>query len=162
MSEPVKSTTAESPRSVIGNAHVKMRTIAASVAFQAIFEAVGASRQYSQGGAEHPLAVVLQFAHVRLHGRLAVFCGEFVKALLRAPDGHELGEKIAFALDRRANVGENHAEQVAIDLSRALDQYGRDTQAFLINLGRERHGARTHAADVGVMRAIGRVEGRLP
>ena len=42
------------------------------------------------------------------------------------------------------------------------EPHGRKNQSFLIDLARDRHRARTHAADVRVMRAIGDVERRPP
>ena len=45
-------------------------------------------------------------------------------------------------------------EKIAIELARALDQNRRDANAFLIDLARQRHGTRTHAAHIRVMRTI--------
>ena len=53
-------------------------------------------------------------------------------------------------------------QQLAIEFTAAADQvHGRNAEPFLIDLARERHGARTHPAHIGMMRAIGQVERRL-
>ena len=40
-------------------------------------------------------------------------------------------------------------------------KHGRNANAFLIDLARQRHGAGTHSSDVGVMRAVRDIERRL-
>lgn len=63
--------------------------------------------------------------------------------------------EVAAAFVGYARVREKEREQVAIDRSRADEPDRRQPQALLVDLACQWHRARAHAADVGVMRAIG-------
>ena len=131
-----------------------------AVVVQEIGEAVNAIRQLADRGAHHALAVILQLAHVAVDAGQAVLAGDFEQPVGAAPVGHHLRQQVALAFVRRAHVGQNKAQQALIQLPAARQQHRRNANAFLINFARERHRPRAHAADVGVVRAIGDVESR--
>ena len=68
--------------------------------------------------------------------------------------GH-LGQQVAPALVGRPDVGEQEVEDVLVQPAAGIELERRDDQAFLEELGGQGHGARGHAADVGVVGPIG-------
>jgi len=72
--------------------------------------------------------------------------------------GSDLRCEVAFALARRAHVGENQVEHLAIDYAGAHNAHWRDSDSFLIDFFGRTHRSRVPAADIGVMSAIGDVE----
>ena len=72
--------------------------------------------------------------------------------------GGDLGHQVALALGRCADVGQKEPELVPVDLPPTAEFHRRDTQALLINLTTQSHGAGIGAADVRVVGAGGHVK----
>ncbi len=72
--------------------------------------------------------------------------------------GAELRGEVAFALFRRAHVGEDDGEKLRIHFAGVHELDRRNADAFLRDLAARAHGAGIHAADVGVVGAIGNIE----
>ncbi len=132
-----------------------------AVVVEIIFGAIRSRRKPSDGRAHHALAVILERGHVAPQRRQSVFRCELEQTLLAAFDRHALGQQVAFALHGRAHIRENQIEQCAVDAAAAHQQHRRNADSLLINLARQRHGSRTHAADVSVVRAVRHEERRL-
>jgi hypothetical protein len=92
----------------------------------------------------------------------AVAGGDVEQAGLADAVGGDLRGEVALALVGSAHVGEEHGHDVGVERAAADEFDRRDDEAFLKDLARERHGAGGHAADVGVVGAVGDVEGWLP
>ena len=75
--------------------------------------------------------------------------------------GSDLRGQISFAFIGCTHVRKDHRKNFLIDDSLFDQLYGRDDQAFLEDFTCERHGARTHAADIRMMCAIRSKEGRM-
>ena len=73
----------------------------------------------------------------------------------------ELRHQVALPLLRSPHVRQHQIQQIAVEGARPLNLYRGNAQTLLINLAGHGHGARTHAADIGMMRAIGQEEGGL-
>ena len=71
----------------------------------------------------------------------------------------ELCGEIAFALSRRAHVGEDGGEKLRVHLAGAHQLDGRNANAFLRDLAARAHRSGIHAADIGVVGAVGDIEG---
>src|SRR5205814_10434149 len=65
----------------------------------------------------------------------------------------QLGGEIRPALVRGTDVGEEQRQHAGVLAAAAAEEYGRDAQALLVDLARDRQRARRRAAHVGVMRA---------
>jgi len=73
--------------------------------------------------------------------------------------GAELRSEIAFALSGRADVGENQREDLRVHFASAHELDGRNPNSLLRDFAAWAHGPGEHSADVGVMGAVGDVEG---
>ncbi len=73
--------------------------------------------------------------------------------------GGELGGEVPLALGRSAHIGQQQAQQLTVELPAAHDLHRRDAQPLLEDLGGEGERARGHAADIGMVGAVGDEEG---
>ena len=109
-------------------------------------------RQFTQGGARHPLGVIDQLGHI---------CGELFGAVMRRQlddrllgdmTGGELRAQIAEHLDRHPHILLDQREQRLVAHAALVEFQRRDAQPFLVDLGRIRRvRARHPAADIGLV-----------
>src|SRR6185369_2223804 len=117
------------------------------VIVEEIGEAVDSIRKLADGGAHHPLAVVLKFPRVAMDPAHSVLTGDIEQTVGAAPVGHHLRQQVALTLDWCAHVGQKQAHQRPVHAACPHEQYWWNPNAFLINFASERHGPGTHTAD---------------
>ncbi len=132
-----------------------------AVAIEAVGKVPGSIGESAEARAHHALRVIAQVGQVPFDAGDAVAGDGFHQAGAAALDRHELGEQVAFALDRGSNVGEDEVEQAALDAALFDEEDGGNANALLIDFAGEGHGAGAHTADVGMVGAIGEEEARL-
>ncbi len=86
-----------------------------AVVIQEIFAAVCARRNCAQSGAHHFGGIFEEMARVFVYFSEAVFGDDFGKAAFADAAGGDLRGEIAFAFVGRADVVENHLQDVAND-----------------------------------------------
>ena len=88
-------------------------------------------------------------------GGPAVAVDHLLQAALAGAARGDLGGEVAPALVGRAGVPAEEGNDLCVHLAGAHELERRDDEALLEELRRARQGAGRHAADVGVMRAVG-------
>ena len=131
-----------------------------AITVEEVLGAVDSGGQVSDAGAHEALGVVEQFGDEGADAIGAVSRGQLTDAPLAQAAGANLRGEVALALGRRADVGEDQVEQLALEFPPAHDADGRDANALLEDVFGRAHGAGVAASDVGVVGAVGEKEGR--
>ena len=134
---------------------------AEAVVVEAVFELVSAIGDGTDACPHHALGVVLERFHLRFDAWLSVLDGRLEQTPHSDVVGRDLRGEVSAALLGRAHVGENNPQNLIVDLSLLEQLHRREAQSLLIDLPRQRHRARRHAADIGVMRTGRQVVGRF-
>jgi len=101
--------------------------------------------------AGHPFGVVGQLAHVPQDFLGSVPFTHLGQPELAPADGCELSPQIPFPLLRRPNALEDEVQKLRLDFTSVHEELRRDHDPLLRKLGREPHGSRCLAANVGVV-----------
>ena len=108
------------------------RPIGNAVVVKKILEAILAGRQPPYRRAHHALAVIAELRHIAMYGRNSVFRHQLDEPLLAAADRHALRQQVALTFLGRSHVRQDQVQHFAIHAASAHQQYGRNTEAFLI------------------------------
>ena len=131
------------------------RLVGEAVVVHDVAEGVVAVGQGADGGAGEALGVVEEGGLVLVDDGPAVAVDHLLEAALAGAAGGDLGGEVAAALVGRAGVAAEEGDDLLVDLAGADELERRDDEALLEELGRAGEGAGGHAADVGVVCAVG-------
>ena len=133
---------------------------AGAVVLEDVGEAVAAVGDGGDHLGHQPLAVVEQRPAVAVHLGRAVAGEDLPQPAFANPVGGDLGGEITPPFVRGTHVGEEQFQQVGVDFPFPHQAHGRNAQPLLEDLRGEGHRTGAHAADVGMVGAVGEEEGR--
>ena len=120
-----------------------------------------AVRDGFQSTAHHILGIVLQGSHLFCDDLNSVPFDCFPHPALADPVRGNLCPEVAQAFIRRAHVRQDHGKQTLVVFAIADETNRGNAQALLVDLLRQRHRARCHPADIGMMGPRYQVKGWL-
>ncbi len=137
------------------------RTRAVTIIIELILKNIAAIGDGGQHLPHQAFSVFKQRKAIAFRFCQAVAVHHFPQTPLTNPIGGNLGVEVPFPFHRSAHIGQQHRQQVAVELAGTDNFDRRNTQPFLKDFRGQRQGTGAHAANVGMMGTVGKKKGRL-